>query len=219
MPFVKLPVSTKSGSSRIYVIHIIENLLLGSHHVPNTYFTDFTIKLAGEIGRFAIGMADFEHEILTTVLHTQINRFSFTIILNTALFTTVYVDNRHFLFCIKRHRYMIPFAFLQKLAVISVRKFNLIARELQLLRRKTCITQAEQAILLDTHNRRYFSCSYTILKVIHTYNGLVGKLLHVVYHISRGTSFIKARHFKEIIFQTDSRSDGTGTTYHITNSL
>jgi stage III sporulation protein AH len=24
----------------------IENLLLGSHHVPNTYFTDFTIKLA-----------------------------------------------------------------------------------------------------------------------------------------------------------------------------
>ena len=96
---------------------------------------------------------------------------------------------------------MIPFAFLQKLAVISVRKFNLIARELQLLRRKTCITQAEQAILLDTHNRRYFSCSYTILKVIHTYNGLVGKLLHVVYHISRGTSFIKAGTSKKLFFK------------------
>ena len=76
MSFVKLPVSTKSGSSRIYVIHIIEDLLLGSHHVPNTYFTDFTIELAGEIGRFAIGMADFElhHNPQYDSVHDRLRR-------------------------------------------------------------------------------------------------------------------------------------------------
>ena len=109
---------------------------------------------------------------------------------------------------------MVPFACLEKLALVRCRELDFVDCELELLLREVGVTETEETVLLDTHNRRYVLL--VVSEIVHTHYRLVGQLLHIINH-SRGRASrsagllvrtVETTDLEIVVLQAHGRGDG-----------
>ena len=213
LAFVELPVGAQARGLRIHIVHVPVDLLPGADHAPDADLADLAVQHAGHVVGFAVGVADLEHEVLAALLLAKVDVLCLAVVVDGAVELAVNVDGGGPGLGVVGHGHVVPLARLEDLGLVRSRELDLVDRELELLLRPAGVTEAEETVLLDAHDRGDFPV--VVAEVVDPDDGLVGQLLQAVDHIGGRAAGIEARHLEVVVTEADRRGDGAGAAHDV----